>query len=279
MKAWIVVPLVLLGLTSTVALAAATGALDVPDDGRATVPTTAWSDTFDGAAGSPPDPAVWTAELGAGGWGNNELQTYTATNAWLDGDGHLVIAARIDPHAPAGEEYTSARLTTKGSVGFEYGTLEARIKLPEGQGLLPAFWLVGDDIDEVGYPPSGEIDVVETPNNTTTSFHNLHVPALSDPATKRSVQTEVAQPEPLSADFHIYAVERTATRVSIRLDGKLVADVTPADLPPDAAWVFDKPYRMLLNVAIGGDWPGDPDETTPRQSTMVVDWVRITPAG
>lgn len=272
--------LAVLGVASTlVVVAAVTGRLPgFGDDGRGSVPTSAWEDTFDGAAGTPPDPSVWTAELGAGGWGNNELQTYTAQNAWLDGDSHLVIAAKVDENAPVGEQYTSARLTTKGSVAFGYGTLEARIKLPEGQGLLPAFWLVGDDIDDVGYPPSGEIDVVETPNNTSTSYHNVHVPALSDPATKRSVQTEVAQPQPLSDDFHIYSVERTATRVSIRVDGVLVADVTPADLPPDSEWVFDKPARMLLNVAIGGDWPGDPDASTPAQSTMVVDWVRITPA-
>jgi beta-glucanase (GH16 family) len=279
MRTWSIVLLTVVGLASAVAVTAA-AAEWLPgsgDDARATVPTRPWEDTFDGAAGSPPDPEVWTAELGDGGWGNNELQTYTSQNAWLDGDSHLVIAARIDPAAPEGERYTSARLTTKGTVGFGYGTLEARIRLPDGQGLLPAFWLLGDDIEAVGYPPSGEIDVVETPNNTGTSFHNVHVPAISDPATKRSVQTEVAQPEPLSADFHIYSVERTPGRVRIRIDGALVAEVTPADLPADAEWVFDKPARMLLNVAIGGDWPGDPDSRTPAQSTMVVDWVRITP--
>ena len=118
-----------------------------------------WADDFDGSAGSQPDAAVWTAQTGSGGWGNDELQTYTADAAVLDGDGHLVITATIGADGQA----TSGRITTQTKRSFGAGTVAARIRLPDGPGLLPAFWLLGDSVETIGWPAAGEVDVVETP--------------------------------------------------------------------------------------------------------------------
>jgi len=265
--------LVLLTGALGVALASSgTAALAHPD------PVTTWADEFDGSAGSLPNPANWTFQLGAGGWGNHELQTYTDTNAWLDGDSHLVIAARIDTGADGTTRYTSSRLTTAGKVTVRYGTLEARIRLPDGRGLLPAFWLLGDTVDSVGWPAAGEIDVVETPGSTARSAHHLHAAATGNRSADRSVSADVAHSPLLSADFHTYSVERAPGRVSIRVDGQTVLSATPETVPADLAWVFDGPFQVLLNVAIGGDWPGAPDATTPAVSLMTVDWIRLTPS-
>jgi beta-glucanase (GH16 family) len=233
-------------------------------------------DDFTGPAGSPPDPAIWSFETGDGGWGNNELQTYTTTNAVLDGDSHLVISARIDAALPVGERYTSSRLTTKGTVTPTFGTVEARIKLPDGEGLLPAFWMLGTNIDEVGYPASGEIDIVETPFSTGYSSHLLHGPGVGDDT--RNVQTgdDVTHDVPLSAEFHTYGAVRSPGRIELTIDGETVADISRASAPDTLKWVFDEPFYLLMNIAIGGNWPGEPTEATPARADMIVDWVRVT---
>jgi len=232
-------------------------------------------DEFSGPAGSLPDSSIWTAETGAGGWGNHELQTYTADNAVLDGSGHLVISAVIGGTA-ANPTYTSARLTTAGKHSFTTGTLSARIKLPEGPGLLPAFWLLGSDVDQVGWPAAGEIDVVEAPHGTSTSSHNIHGPNSSDMSEDVSVSADVEHDTPLSRGYHVYSVTRTADSVTIRVDGKVANRLTRDTAPGDLAWVLDKPMDVLFSLAIGGDWPGAPTAATPATSTMTVDWVRLT---
>ncbi|MCI4658140.1 glycoside hydrolase family 16 protein [Cryobacterium zhongshanensis] len=261
----------LAGVFGVVVASSGTAALAHPE------PLTVWSDEFDGPAGSLPNPANWTFQLGAGGWGNHELQTYTDTNARLDGDSHLLITAAIGTDADGRPTYTSSRLTTAGKVTVQYGTLEARIRLPDGRGLLPAFWLLGDTVDTVGWPAAGEIDVVETPGSTARSAHHLHAAATTDRSADRSLSADVAHSPALSGDFHLYSVEREPGRVTIRVDGRAVLSATPDTAPADLAWAFDGPFQVLLDVAIGGDWPGAPDATTPAISQLIVDWVRLTP--
>lgn len=275
-----------------VTLAAVMASLDAPHPGTAcgatgTVGTSGGegeavgpagcSDDFDGAAGSPPDSRLWTVETGAGGWGNNEIQEYTADGVYLDGNSRLVIEARRMTTPDGAERWTSGRLTSKGKASYTSGTLSARIQLPDGQGLLPAFWMLGDSIDQVGWPAAGEIDVVETPGNTATSFSNIHGPDEGSPGAQRSVETSTAHDEPLSTAFHIYSVERSPGRIVIAIDGGVVADVTPESVPETMKWVFDEPFHALFSLAVGGNWPGNPDHTTPDVARMVVDWVRHTP--
>ncbi|GAB2456984.1 glycoside hydrolase family 16 protein [Conyzicola lurida] len=237
--------------------------------------TEAWQDEFDGAEGAGIDSALWALNLGAGGWGNNELQEYTADNVALDGASHLAISATITTNADGSTAYRSSSIVT--TQAFSYGTLSARITLPTGQGLLPAFWLLGSNIGEVGWPQSGEIDVVETPNDTSTSHHNIHGPSASGTDVVANASTDHV--EPLGDDWHVYAVTRTPGNVRISIDGVLVASLTEATMPDGMEWVFDDaPFRALFTLAIGGNWPGDPDETTPAVSTMLIDWMRFEPA-
>lgn len=228
-------------------------------------------DDFNGPAGSRPDPARWGYDLGGGGWGNGEAQTYTDSpeNAALDGDGHLVITARRD-----GDGFTSARLTTKGKLSFVHGRAEARLRLPRGAGLHPAFWLLGDDVDQVGWPRSGELDVVETIAGADF-IHNGAIGPDSDGKEYKLASTEPIQPSFVD-DFHTYWVQRDPGVVTMGVDDRTTAVFREADLPPDERWVFDKPFYLLLNVAVGGSWPGPADASTPSPAAMTVDWVRVT---
>lgn len=232
----------------------------------------AMSDDFDGPAGSAPDSKLWTAQTGGGGWGNNEMQDYTAGAAVLDGEGNLVITATIPKD---GATPTSGRVSTQGKWSFTYGRLSARILLPEGQGLLPAFWLLGDSISLVGWPGAGEIDVVETPNTTLKSMYHVHGPRSF--TEKWSVAEGVAHTTPLSADYHVFTVDRQPGRVILSLDDQVVLDVSENEMPARGVWVFNYPMHALFSLAVGGNWPGPPDETTPEVAQMKIDWVRFTP--
>lgn len=231
-----------------------------------------WSDEFDGPRGAPPDPDVWVVQRGAGGWGNAELQTYTSDAVMLDGEGNLTITATIDRESET-PVYTSGRITSQGLSSFTYGRLEARIRIPVEQGLLPAFWMLGDSVEEIGWPRSGEIDIVELPHDATVSEHHLHGPGLCEPEEHAQLGSAFVHEEPLSLDYHVYAVDRSPGRIEISIDGRTMMTVTPEDF--DGEWVFDEPFHMLFSLAIGGVWPGDPDETTPAVSVMAVDWIRL----
>jgi len=228
-----------------------------------------WSDEFNGAAGRPPPTSNWNFETGGGGWGNNEWQTYTNSrqNSYLDGNGRLVIAARSN-----GTSITSARLNTLGKVAFTYGTASARIKLPAGKGLLPAFWLMGTDIYSAGWPESGEIDVIETPSVTTAYTNHLHGPTTSGGTWQLGNSGAIAD---LSTDFHTYSVTKSKDAITVALDGRTVGSYRASQLSADKKWVFNKPTYLLLTLAVGGNWPGDPDLTTPNPSYMTLDWIRV----
>jgi beta-glucanase (GH16 family) len=229
-------------------------------------------DDFDGPAGTRPDRNAWTVQTGGGGWGNNELQDYTDDAVELDGDGHLVITATV----PAdGTTPTSGRITSDDKWSFTFGRLSARIQLPEGKGLLPAFWLLGDSVDTVGWPAAGEIDIIETPNTTSRSTHHLHGPTgILD---KWSLNAGEDMAVPLSEGFHIYTVEKQPGRVILAIDDQVVMDVEEWDVPLPGRWVFDAPTHVLFSLAVGGDWPGSPDASTPEVNRMRIDWILYTP--
>lgn len=233
-----------------------------------------WSDEFDGPRGAGPDPRWWHVQTGDGGWGNDERQTYTAAALALNGEGSLHVTATIDDSAASEDRYTSGRMTSHGLVSVEYGVLQARMQLPEGPGLLPAFWLLGDDLDEVGWPASGEIDVVEVPHSPYRTEHHMNSPSLvSDEHVPLGAQVRHA--EPVTGEYRIFTLEKRPGRIILGIDGETVSDVRVEDLPEDAVWVYDKPFHILFSLAIGGRWPGDPTDQTARVSTMSIDWVRL----
>jgi beta-glucanase (GH16 family) len=246
--------------------------------------TLAWSDEFNGAAGSAVDGTKWILETGGGshGWGNRERQYYTNTtkNAAMDGAGNLVITAyRESPGKKYrcwyGEcRYTSARLKTQGRFEQAYGRFEARLKLPYGQGLWPAFWMLGGNINTAGWPACGEIDIMENIGREPASVHGtIHGPGYSG---AKGIGAPYSLTSGAFGDaFHVFAVEWEPNRIRWYVDGQLYQTRTPADLPAGSAWVFDRPFFMLLNVAVGGYWPGDPDTTTVFPQKMYVDYVRV----
>jgi beta-glucanase (GH16 family) len=232
-----------------------------------------WSDEFDGPPGSQPDPAKWTYDLGGGGWGNQELEIYTngPENVSLDGEGRLVIRAIRESDG----RYTSARLKTQGLFGAQYGKIEARIRVPKGQGIWPAFWMLGVDIAQIGWPRCGEIDILENIGKEPAIVHaTVHGPGYSG-GNGIGSQLVLQGGARLADDFHIFAVEWSPSSLEFFLDGRSYHRVTPARLPAGAQWVFDHPFFLLLNVAVGGNWPGNPDATTEFPQTMLVDWVRV----
>jgi len=237
-----------------------------------------WSDEFTGTNGSLPDSSKWVMETGGNGWGNDELETYTnrTQNAHVQG-GNLVITASKEKYTGAdgiAREYTSARLKTVGLFEQKYGRFEARIKIPQGQGMWPAFWMLGNNIDKAGWPACGEIDVMENIGKEAAIAHgSMHGPGYSG---DKGLTGSYSLPSGKFADdFHIFAVEWEAPAVRFYVDGNLYETRTPADLPAGQAWVFDHPFFILLNVAVGGGWPGNPDNTTIFPQTMLVDYVRV----
>jgi beta-glucanase (GH16 family) len=236
-------------------------------------------DEFEGAAGSLPDAAKWVFETGGGGFGNNELQYYTARpeNAALDGQGKLILTARAEPYM--GSHYTSARLKTAGKFEHTYGRYEARLRIPKGQGIWPAFWLLGADIGKNTWPACGEIDIMENIGKEPTLVHGtLHGPGYSG-GNGIGKSAELPAKLAFSDDFHEFAVEWEDKSVRWYVDGALYQTRTPSDLPSGAKWVYDHPFFILLNLAVGGQWPGSPDATTTFPQTLTVDYVRVYDRG
>jgi len=268
---WIRVGIVLVFLGST--------SLASPGQAKDAAPwTLSWSDEFNAPDGTAPDPAKWSFDLGGGGWGNNERESYTARpeNAVQRG-GNLVITARQEAYTGAdgkAQQYTSARMKTEGKFAQAYGRFEARMKLPTGKGIWPAFWMLGADIGQVDWPKAGEIDVLEAIGPGTTVYSTLHGPGYSG-AHALSTKFELPGGEAIDAGFHVYAVEWAPEAIRFYFDDHLIVEQTPKDLPQGTAWVFDHPFFLLLDLAVGGRWPGDPDATTALPAQMLVDYVRV----
>jgi len=220
-----------------------------------------------------PNSTYWSYNIGTGsnGWGNNELQYYTdrPENVVVE-DGMLKITARRELYM--GSNYTSARILTKGKVEQKYGRIEARIKLPLGQGLWPAFWMLGSDIDEVGWPACGEIDIMEyLGNNPTTVLGTVHGPGYS---AGESISKSYTLPNSrFDTDFHIFGIEWGEDYINYYIDDVLYNQITPEDVPGE--WVFDQPFYIILNMAVGGNLPGSPNAETAFPQTMLVDYIRI----
>jgi len=231
-----------------------------------------WADEFDGPLNSAPDRAKWTRDLGQTGWGNKELENYTNStdNAFLDGAGHLVIQAIRTPEGG----YTSARLKTLGLAAFTYGKIEARIQIPYGQGIWPAFWMLGEDIGKNGWPRRGEIDIMENIGKEPATVHGtVHGPGYSG---GKGIGAPYALAAGRFADaFHVYTVIWERESIEFLVDGKSYKRIAPADLPEGAKWVYDHAFFLLLNLAVGGGWPGNPDATTEFPQRMTVDYVRV----
>jgi beta-glucanase (GH16 family) len=239
-----------------------------------------WSDEFNQPVGSGPDPARWVYDLGDNGWGNKELQAYTDSreNSFVAADpdgtfGRALVLRAV--RTPAGG-YTSARLKTHGRFSTRCGRIEARLKLPRGQGIWPAFWLLGDHIDRMPWPACGEIDVVELIGHLPGTLHGtLHGPGYSG-SHGLTKSVELPGGATFGDAYHVFAVDWQPGRIDWLLDGNIYHTRTPADLPPGAPWVFDDiSCFLLLNLAVGGLWPGYPDETTVLPQEYRIDYVRV----
>jgi beta-glucanase (GH16 family) len=254
--------------TTTAPLATAVPTTPTPDltrDGW----TLVWHDEFDGSAINTDH---WTHEVGGHGWGNGENQYYTDSpdNAFIE-DGRLVIQALERNYL--GKPFTSARLTTQGKVTQQYGRIEARIQIPTGKGIWPAFWMLGENFATVGWPRSGEIDIMENIGSEPWVVHGtLHGPGYSG-GSGVGASYRLPDRRPFHTDFHVYAVEWEPEEIRWYVDDALYNTITPDKLPGD--WVYDQPFFIILNVAVGGRWPGYPDQTTEFPQRMLVDYVRI----
>lgn len=223
-----------------------------------------WSEEFDG---DQLDTDTWSYEFGSHGWGNNELQMYTSSPNNLEvSNGTLKISARQENVGSA--NYSSARIRTLGKMEFLYGKIEARIKVPIGQGIWPAFWMMGANIDAVGWPHCGEMDVMEHVNNeplTNSAIHWFN-------GGGHTYDTKVAPFE--KTEWNVYAADWTEDGVTYLLNGQPYFHF-PFEAGNNTAPIFTQPFFLLLNVAVGGNWPGSPDGTTEFPAVMEVDYIRI----
>jgi len=234
-----------------------------------------WNDEFNAASGTGADTSKWNLVNKGDGFGNNELEYYTnrTTNAYHDGNGFLVI--KVIKEAYMGRQYTSARLESNGKFQHLYGRYEARLQLPSGQGIWPAFWMLGNNIGSAGWPTCGEIDVMENIGREPSTNHgSLHGPGYSGGNPLGQAYT-LPNGEKFADGFHVFAIEWEQNVIRFYVDEILYGTKTPADAPSGARWVYDHPFYLLLNVAVGGTWPGSPDSTTTFPQTMVADYVRV----
>jgi len=242
-----------------------------------------WSDEFDGPAGTAPDATKWTYDLGDGcpgvcGWGNNEKEFYRSdtSNIQLNGQGQLQIVARV---APAGLtcyygpcRYTSAKITTRDRLFADQGRVEARIQLASGQGLWPAFWMLGKNIGSVGWPTCGEMDIMENHGSDTTSMSSaVHGPGYSG----NTPFVHAAQPAGGTTAYHVYALEWDTEQIRFYVDGVLHYTVRRSDTQRYGNWVFDQQFYLILNLAVGGNFDHDPQSDAIFPATMLVDYVRV----
>ncbi len=244
-----------------------------------------WSDEFSGRVGSPPDAAHWGYDTGDNGWGNDELENYVS-----DADHAQIVS---DPAATDGKalqilvtyngqglthgNFKSARLLSRDKIAVQYGYIEARVHMPAGQGLWPAFWMLGSDISApgVGWPQCGEIDIMENKGREPAiNRSSLHGPGYSGGNPLTAAYT-LPGGQALHDGYHTYGVLWKQDAITFSVDGHAFETRTPADLPPGKVWAFNHPFFFLLNVAVGGHFGGDPDATTVFPQKMLVDYVRV----
>jgi len=243
----------------------------ISQDDPANLPNLVWSDEFDYVG--LPDPEKWNMETGGNGWGNNELQYYTdsESNAMVD-NGVLTITAREESFG--GRDYTSARITTQDKFDFQYGRIEARIKLPYGQGLWPAFWLMGTNVTTVNWPACGEVDIVELVGGSVSGGDNtVHATLHWDESGHVEYGESYSLPFGIFADdYHVFSAKWDSEVIRAYVDGNeyYVIDITPAALS-----AFQNNFFIILNVAVGGNWPGPPNAETTFPQTIEVDYVRV----
>jgi len=235
-----------------------------------------WEENFDG---NTINESVWSFEIGNGhaqgipGWGNAELEYYKKENAYIE-NGVLVIEAKKETAQDqyGTYNYTSARMKTQGKFSVKYGRIEFRAKLPWGKGVWPALWMLGENITEVGWPACGEIDVMEYLGHETNKVYGtIHGPGYSGAGGKGGSYT--LPTGNFTEDFHIFAVEWDPLGIKWYVDGVKFFQITRTEVPGD--WVFDHPFFIIMNVAVGGYWPGYPDETTTFPQKMYVDYIRV----
>jgi len=230
-----------------------------------------WEDNFDGAAGVSPDSSKWVYDIGTD-WGNAQLEydTDRPENVSMDGEGNLGIIARSESFA--GSAFTSARITTLGKFDHTFGRYEARIKMPWGPGIWPAFWLLGSDIGSVGWPQCGEIDVMEYRGQEPHLIHgSIHGPGYSGGAAV--TKSFGLQNDRFDNEFHIFAIEWGEDYIDLFVDDNLYQRIEPEDAPGE--WVYDHDFHIILNVAVGGNYVGFPTQDTNFPQTMLVDYVKV----
>ncbi len=249
-----------------------------------------WSDEFNGAAGSFPDSTKWNYDVGAGGWGNSELENYCAAgsntapcstanpNAVMDGNGNLVIKA-INNNGT----WTSARMNTQGKFSFTYGRVEARLRLTVGNGFWPAFWMLGNRINSVGWPTGGEDDIMEWVDSygPTSTSSTTHGPGYSG---AHGIGARYTFPNGGRIDdsgYHIYGLIRSQNLLQYyrEIPSNVFLTITPSSIPSGDQWVYNNPFFIIMNFAVGGNWFAGPDSTTPKNGSMLVDYVRVYQAG
>ncbi len=220
-----------------------------------------------------PNSSLWSYNIGTGsnGWGNNELQYYTSRPENIKVENGMLKITALN-QAYMGSSYTSARILTKGKFELQYGRIEARIKLPWGKGLWPAFWMLGANSDTVFWPQCGEIDIMEyLGSNPTTVFGTVHGPGYSG---GNAITKNYSLPNSrFDTDFHVFGIEWDENYINYYVDDVLYNQITPEDVPGE--WVFNKPFYIILNMAVGGNFPGSPNSETTFPQTMLVDYVRV----
>ncbi|MEY4740609.1 MAG: hypothetical protein RL402_134 [Actinomycetota bacterium] len=239
-----------------------------------------WSQEFNEAAGTPPSSKFFDYDLGGGGWGNKELQWYTEDAVKTNGEGQLEISVTKIPPVAEDElpyncfgdcQYFSGRIKTQDKIRFKYGRMEARLKLPAGTGVWPAFWMLGSNIKAKGWPQSGEIDIIELRGREPDlAIVSAHGPGYSGAASKTGSKRYST---PLSDDYHVYAIEWAANKISWFVDGKLVHTLTNKSVKA-GTYVFNQDFFLILNVAMGGDFDGGQLDSDIEGVKMNVDWIR-----